>query len=83
MTVTMLLFTVEERFLITGIGLVLTPGLGDKKASINDKIRLVRPNKTIVDTKIPGITFESKDIQIEGNLTKEDVPIGTEVWLIE
>jgi hypothetical protein len=79
----MLLFKVEETFLLTRIGLVLTPGPANNTAKISAKIRLIRPDKTIIDTKISGINFQTNNIVIKDNLKKEDVPIGTEVWLIE
>ena len=79
----MLLFTVEDRFLITGLGIVLAPGLGKTMAKVNDKIRLIKPDKTTIDTTIQGIIFETKGILIGAHLTKADIPIGTEVWLVE
>ena len=79
----MLLFTVKETFLLTGLGIVLTPGLGDKMVRVGQNIRLIRPDRSIIHTTIQGITFETKDILLGGQLTKEDIPIGTEVWLIE
>ncbi|RPD43433.1 hypothetical protein [Paracnuella aquatica] len=78
----MYLFTVDETYMITGRGLLLTPGLGDKPAKIGDALELVKPDKTILRTVITGIVFnEHRDILVGANLTKEDVPIGTEVWL--
>lgn len=78
----MFLFKVQDRFMITGRGLILVPGLGDKKASINDTIKIVRPDNSIIETKIKGISFSlNRDILVESNLTKDDVPIGSEVWL--
>lgn len=78
----MFLFQVEERFMVTGRGLILLPGLCDKTASINDKIKIIRPDKSIVETMIKGISFSlNRDILIDDSLTKDDVPIGSEVWL--
>jgi translation elongation factor EF-Tu-like GTPase len=78
----MLLFTVEERFMITGRGLVLVPGLGNKMAKIGDKIKIVRPDQSTIEKIIQGISFnEFRDILVDPGLTKEDVPIGSEVWL--
>jgi len=81
-----LLFIVEETFLITGLGLVLTPGPGDKVklAKVGTKIKLVRPDKTELETVIIGIMFESQhDIAISSKLSRKDVPYGTEVWLAD
>ena len=78
----MFLFKVEERFMMTGRGLILVPGLGDKTAKTGDKIRIIRPDNSIIETVIKGIAFNSnRDILIGGELTKEDVPVGSEVWL--
>ncbi|SEM58629.1 hypothetical protein SAMN04488505_105114 [Chitinophaga rupis] len=68
--------------MIPGRGLILVPGLRDKKANINDKITIVRPDGSSMKTTIKGITFNlNRDILVDSNLTKGDVPIGSEVWL--
>ena len=78
----MFLFKVEQAFMITGRGLVLTSGLGDKIVATGSKLKLVRPDKSVLETTITGVTFgEKRDILIGSNIKKEDVPIGTEVWL--
>ena len=78
----MLLFKVDERFMVTGRGLVLVPGLGEKKATLGDPVRIIRPDGTIIETTIRGIGFNKfREILVGGNLTKEDIPIGSEVWL--
>lgn len=79
------LFKVENRFVISDRGLVLTPGLRDKMKFVKtgSKIRLIRPDKSEVTTLIQGIAFEgSHDILIPSTITKDDVPVGTEVWTI-
>jgi len=43
----------------------------------------VRPDKSALDTKIAGITFETRDILLGPEVRKEDVPVGTEVRTIE
>jgi hypothetical protein len=78
-----LLFKVENQFTIADHGLILTPGLGDKVklVSIGTEIRLIKPDKSELTTTIKGIMFEGNhDILISGEFTKEDVPVGTEVW---
>lgn len=78
----MFLFKVQDRFLVTGRGLILIPGLGDKNANTGDPIKIVKPDQTIVETTIRGIGFnEFRDILVGSDLTKDDVPIGSEVWL--
>jgi hypothetical protein len=78
----MFLFKVGERFIVTGRGLVLVPGLGDKKATVGDSIKIIRPDQTMIEATIKGIGFNQfRDIFVGTDLTKEDVPIGSEVWL--
>ena len=56
--------------------------MSEKKASINDRIKILRPDNSIIEAKIKGISFNlNRDILISGDLTKDDVPIGSEVWL--
>jgi len=81
-----LLFKVENQFVITGRGLILKPGLGDnlKYVTTGAKIKLIRPDKSEVITTIKGITFEGNhDILISSVFSKTDIPIGTEVWTHE
>ena len=78
----MFLFKVQDKFLITGRGLILVPGLGDKKATVGDPIKIIKPDQTVIETTIRGIGFnEFRDILVGKELTKDDVPIGSEVWL--
>jgi hypothetical protein len=80
----MLLFIVKETFMITGRGLILGPGLGKNFTKVGTKIKLVKPDKSIIETTIRGISFNGDhDILVDSTLTKSDVPIGTEVWLSE
>src|SRR5258706_13213259 len=80
----MYLFTVEDTFWITGRGLVLTPGFGNKPIRVGTGIRLIRPDQSVLLTTIRGVTFQGEHpILIAEELKKEDVPIGTEVWLAE
>lgn len=78
----MFLFKIEETFLITGKGLILTPGISDENILIGAKIKLVRPDNSIIETTVQGITFGPlRHILIEKSIKKTDVLIGTEVWL--
>lgn len=78
----MFLFKVKDRFLITGRGLILVPGLINKITTIGDCIKIVTPDQTIIETTIRGISFnEFRDILVGEDLTKEDVPIGSYVYL--
>jgi hypothetical protein len=79
----MLLFKVSDKFMVTGLGPVLTPGLGDKKAAIGDKIKIIRPDGSVIYTIIRGISLFSiqRGISVGADLTKDDVPIDSEIWL--
>lgn len=78
----MFLFKVDDRFMVTGRGLILVPGLGDKKAKVGDPIKIVRPDQTVIESTIRGIGWnEFRDILVGSDLTKDDIPIGSEVWL--
>lgn len=80
----MLLFVVEQIFLVTGRGVVLLPGLGKHFVRVGTPIRLIRPDGSTLHTHIRGIGFnEFNDIAIGADLTKADVPVGTEVWVDE
>jgi hypothetical protein len=79
-----LLFIVDQTFNVTGRGLILTPGMGDKYTPIGSRIKLIRPDKSVMETTIRGISFDQyRNIMVGEELTKEDVPAGTEVWLID
>ncbi len=77
------LFSVTEQFMITGRGLVLLPGVEYKKVKVGDPIKIIRPDKTSIETTIKGMSFtEVRHINIGNDLTAADVPVGSEVWLI-
>jgi hypothetical protein len=68
--------------LLSGQGLLLIPGLSDKYISVGSKILLIKPDKTKIRTIIKGISSAGeRGILIGDNLNKDDIPIGTEVWL--
>jgi hypothetical protein len=78
------LFTVENTFMVTGRGLILTAGLRNKIIQTGNRIKLILPDKSEIETKIRGIDFwENFSILIGEDLQKKDVPIGTEVWLCD
>lgn len=80
------LFTVTEACMITGRGVVLMPGLGENARLVQAgcRLRLVRPDRTVVITTLQGITFNDQhDILIGPEVAKADVPVGTEVWTDE
>jgi len=85
------LVTVEHAFEIRGRGLVLAPGItlvGEERIRIGDPIILSKPDGSSVETRIGSLqlfsTTSLRDeilIVLEGT-TKDDVPIGTEVWSV-
>ncbi len=76
------LFTVKQSFLLSGKGLMLIPGLSDKNISVGSKIILIKPDRTVIKTVIKGISSAGeRGILIGDSFKKEDIPIGTEVWL--
>ncbi|MGV9012325.1 MAG: FRG domain-containing protein [Flavobacteriales bacterium] len=82
----MLLFTVAKSFLISGRGVLLAPDLGEnwRFVKTGSAIKLVRPDKTELLTIIRGMTLIGRrDILLGAEITKADVPVGTEVWLSE
>ena len=92
------LFSVEDRFTIEKRGIILAPGIPRNVdlPNIRDgaKIQLRKPDLTIVDTFIetiemirfrPEVPPEKRTIPIllPENIHKFDVPIGTEVYLLD
>lgn len=77
------LFTVEKTFTIADRGIMLVAAPNDKPFKPGNKIKLVLPGKTEIETQIVAVVFETRDIIIDKNIRKEDVPIGTEVWLYD
>ena len=90
------LFTVADRFQIEGRGCVLVPGLPTEPGSPDvvrgALIRLRRPDGREIDTcikEIEMISYRKRPekicipILLPKDVTKEDVPVGTEVFLIE
>ena len=89
-----LLFTVEDAFDIKGRGVVLTPGYltYEDRLGNGDLVKLICPDGTQITGQIRGREFPTYpfDYPLEkwragimiADLTKKDVPIGTEVWSI-
>lgn len=90
------LFTVADRFQIEGRGCVLVPGLPTEPGSPNvrkgARIRLRTPEGKETDTfikELEMISFRKRPericipVLLPKDITKEDVPVGTAVLLIE
>jgi len=78
------LFKVQHTFAITGRGLILTSDviLGTIRVRIGDKIKIVTPDNKVIEPTVKGIAFANPiDILVDQNVAKDDVPIGSEVWL--
>jgi hypothetical protein len=85
-------FTVIETFQIEGRGLIIAPFFGVDKYEFdrNEKVRISRPDGTATETtaefEVPLVSPMPKVHQavcVLRNLTKDDVPIGSEVTLLE
>ncbi len=86
------LFVVEDTFSIKGQGLVPIPGIipaGDERFRVGDRIVLRRPDGSSLEWSIDGLPLihtpvphEDVVILLKG-LSKEEVPIGTEVWSVD
>jgi len=83
----MFLYKVGKTFLVEDGRCILTPGYTEVKPAenlrfkIGNSIKLVFPDGSFIITEITGLNFRSPyDILIN---TREDIPIGTEVWLIK
>jgi translation elongation factor EF-Tu-like GTPase len=85
-----LLSTVEDAFQITGRGVVVVPGIprnGDWRLKTGDALLLRRPDGTELETCVFGIEMASPPhptgipILLGQNVTKKDIPIGTELWV--
>jgi translation elongation factor EF-Tu-like GTPase len=85
------LFTVEDAFLIKGRGLVVVPGIvpiGEERIQVGDPLLLRRPDGTSISTTIGGLSLPIPNpghevvVLLQG-FSKDEVPVGTEVWSAE
>jgi len=76
---------IENTFELSERGLILCLKYNFEKMFMTTgmKVKLVKPNGKEITTEIRGIAFETMDILIENKYSKKDIPIGTEMWLIE
>jgi hypothetical protein len=89
-----LILKVEDVFDIAVKGLVLTPSIPDNLGFAvrpKDLIQLRTPDGRVIETHIDcfgsgrprGSSRRFYDIVLPRDLLKKDVPIGTEVWLVD
>lgn len=84
-----LAFTVADGFLVRGVGLLLTPGVGglDPPLRIGDRLRLVRPDGSAVGSVVRALHLLHAPNPIPNpflalpELQPADVPPGTAVWV--
>jgi hypothetical protein len=82
-------FNVADTFTIRGRGVVLLPGLtpiNDERFRVGDPLLLKRPDGVEFCAWISGIELFSGTPEVPvllNGLTKEDVPLGTEVWSVD
>ncbi len=82
------IFIVKDSFSISKRGILLSkdPSSLSKtiKVQTGDKIKLISPDKSEINTTVKGITFnESQDLLIGDNLSHKKIPFGTEVFLVK
>ena len=84
-----LIFTVTETFTIRGRGVVLLPGIvpvGKERFKIGDSLLLKRPSGEETQVTIGGLDLFGHipefPVLVRG-LSKEEVPLGTEVWSVD
>jgi hypothetical protein len=88
------LFVVEDAFFIKGRGLLPVPCIvpeGDERFRVGDPILLKRPDGSRLEWTIGGLEMihctprrQTDDIFILlKGLSKEDVPVGSEVWSVD
>jgi len=82
------LLTVEDVFCITGRGCAVTAGMPDGRfvLKIGAGVVLKRPDGSEVETTVRGVHLGNQGSGapisiLLADVTKADVPIGTELWL--
>jgi hypothetical protein len=83
---------IAETFQITGRGLVIVFDVPVFRLLVNDPIQLRTPDGRIFDTHVGGIEMicgpkvdrsRMHPIVLPPGFSKQDVPIGTELWLVQ
>jgi hypothetical protein len=84
---------VEDVFQLSGrSSVVVAPGIpreGDWRLKTGDRLRLRAPNGQETDTIVGGLEMSSPPhpvsiaLMLGPKLTTSDVPIGTEIWVLD
>lgn len=86
------LFKITEVFSLENLGLVVAVDVKSKDVNlkINESIEVVRPDGSSLKTKIAAIPMLSPynpermfSFSLPKQISKEDIPIGTEVWSVD
>jgi translation elongation factor EF-Tu-like GTPase len=87
-----LLCKVEDTFYISGRGCVIVPAIPeglDFRIRAKDQIELRTPEGRVLQTHIASVEFAKRQnapcrmaIMLPVDIAKQDVPTGTEVWLL-
>ena len=84
------LYRVDDVFDLGGGGIVATPGIPPETPDIRNGtlLELCKPDGTVVETHIAAIAIvdpydPKRPIQFSfpAGLKKQDIPVGTEVWV--
>ncbi len=85
------LFIVEETFTVKSRGIALLPGVTKDDRDLHRKVGLLielrRPDGSVLTTTIQAIewfqtpSMPTAPLHLPTDVSKDDVPVGTEVWL--
>ena len=88
-----LLFVVADLFEIARRGPVLIPGIvpqGEERFRVGDLLELRRPDGTLLKTHIAGLELLNPSppdhavaVLLPIGISRQDIPVGTEVWSID
>ena len=77
------LFTVQDIFFLTAIGLTIIPDREYRHVKMGARLLLIRPDRSQIEALAKGYSFSHPETLLLGlKLNKNDVPVGTEVWQI-
>lgn len=86
------LFTVEDRIVLSGRGLMLVPGIvtqGEERFRVGDPIQIRRPDGSVLEWKIGALPMvhvqkplDTVVVLMDG-LNENDVPVGAQIWSVD